>query len=133
MNMIAIMGRLVRDPGYSEIQSEKGKYHVATFYLAVPRNYAKEVNYIKVTAFGKQADFTRDYLKQGKRVVVTGELMTGSYKDKETGKTMRTAEVTANRIEFADGKDSPAAPVPAPYEDGFMDIPDGLEGELPFR
>ena len=70
----------------------------------MPRNYGKEVNYIKVTAFGAQADFANKYFRKGKRVAVSGELMTGSYKDEETGKNMRTAEVTANRLEFADTK-----------------------------
>ncbi len=35
-----------------------------------------------------------------------GELMIGSYKDKETDKTVYTTEVTASRLEFADGKDA---------------------------
>ena len=68
MNMVVLIGRLVRDPSYSEVETEKGKYHIASFYLAVPRNFNKGVNYIKITTFGKQADFARDYLTKGKRV-----------------------------------------------------------------
>ena len=131
MNVITLVGRLTRDPSYSEVQNEKGTHHIVSFYLAVPRNYDKEVNYIKVTAFGGQAEFANKYFRKGKRVAVTGELMTGSYKDEETGKTMRTAEVTANRLEFADGKDN--GPEPAPDDEGFMNIPDGMDDELPFR
>ena len=82
MNMVVLIGRLVRDPSYSEVETEKGKYHIASFYLAVPRNFNKGVNYIKITTFGKQADFARDYLTKGKRVAMLGELMIGSYKDK---------------------------------------------------
>lgn len=88
MNMVVLIGRLVRDPSYSEVETEKGKYHIASFYLAVPRNFNKGVNYIKITTFGKQADFARDYLTKGKRVAILGELMIGSYKDKETDKTV---------------------------------------------
>lgn len=84
-----------------------------------------------MTAFGAQADFANKYFRKGKRVVVSGELMTGSYKDEETGKNMRTAEVTANRLEFADDKDNGFAP--APDEDGFMNIPEDLNEELPFQ
>ena len=62
MNMVVLIGRLVRDPSYSEVETEKGKYHIASFYLAVPRNFNKGVNYFKITTFGKQADFARDYL-----------------------------------------------------------------------
>lgn len=49
MNMVVLIGRLVRDPSYSEVETEKGKYHIASFYLAVPRNFNKGVNYIKIT------------------------------------------------------------------------------------
>lgn len=48
MNVITLIGRLTRDPSYSEVQNEKGTHHIVSFYLAVPRNYGKEVNYIKV-------------------------------------------------------------------------------------
>ena len=44
MNMVVLIGRLVRDPSYSEVETEKGKYHIASFYLAVPRNFNKGVN-----------------------------------------------------------------------------------------
>lgn len=77
MNMVVLIGRLVRDPSYSEVETEKGKYHIASFYLAVPRNFNKGVNYIKITTFGKQADFARDFLTKGKRVAILGELMIG--------------------------------------------------------
>ena len=134
VNMVVLVGRLTRDPSYNEVQSENGSHHIVSFYLAVPRNYGREVNYIKVTAFGKQADFAREYLRKGKRIAVAGELMTGSYKDKETGKTVYTTEVTANRLEFADGKDN-GNPRQAPDldADGFSSVPDGYADELPFR
>ena len=134
MNMVVLIGRLVRDPSYSEVETEKGKYHIASFYLAVPRNFNKGVNYIKITTFGKQADFAREYFRKGKRIAVAGELMTGSYKDKETGKTVYTTEVTANRLEFADGKDNGnSRQAPDSDADRFSSVPDGYADELPFR
>lgn len=42
MNVITLIGRLTRDPSYSEVQNEKGTHHIVSFYLAVPRNYGKE-------------------------------------------------------------------------------------------
>lgn len=132
MNIITLLGRLTRDPSFNEVQNEKGNYHIVSFYLAVPRNYGSGVSYIKITAFGKLADFVRDYLKKGKRVVVAGELVTSTYTDQETGKTMRSAEVNASKIEFADGKDDSGS-IEMTDGDGFMDIPDNLDEELPFR
>lgn len=120
------MGRLTRDPSYREAQGEKGTYHIASFYLAVPKNMADGVNYIAVSAFGKQADFVKQYLVQGKRVAVTGELTTGTYTDPKTGTRMRSAEVTASRVEFADARTT--------SEDAdFKDVPEEMEAEMPFR
>ena len=62
--MITLIGRLTRDPSYSEVQNEKGTHHIVSFYLAMPRNYGKEVNYIKVTVFGAQADFANKYFRK---------------------------------------------------------------------
>lgn len=139
MNIIMLVGRLVRNPSYSEIENEKGQYHIASFFLAVPKNYGNGVNYLKVTAFGKQAEFARDYLKKGMRVAVSGELMTGSYKDKDTDRTVYTTEVTASRLEFADGKrssdtsnENPAGYPETDAED-FSSISEELNKELPFR
>ena len=51
VNMVVLVGRLTRDPSYNEVQGENGSHHIVSFYLAVPRNYGREVNYIKITAF----------------------------------------------------------------------------------
>ena len=73
MNTAIISGRLVRDPGYNETQNEKGLHKIAKFVLAVRRNYSDDVSFIPVKAFAKKAEFVRDYLVQGTKVMVEGE------------------------------------------------------------
>ena len=90
MNTAIISGRLVRDPGYNETQNEKGLHKIAKFVLAVRRNYSDDVSFIPVKAFAKKAEFVRDYLVQGTKVMVEGEIVTGSYDNKETGKKVYT-------------------------------------------
>lgn len=76
---------------------------------------------------------------------VTGRLTTGSYTNKD-GQKVYTTEVVADEIEFAESKNSSssdmggnggftpqAAPAAAPANDGFMNIPDGIDEELPFN
>ena len=104
MNTAIISGRLVRDPGYNETQNEKGLHKIAKFVLAVRRNYSDDVSFIPVKAFAKKAEFVRDYLVQGTKVMVEGEIVTGSYDNKETGKKVYTTELFADRIEFAGAK-----------------------------
>ena len=98
MNTTVISGRLVRNPGYNEVENEKGLHKIAKFVLAVRRNYSDEVSFIPVKAFAKKAEFARDYLMQGTKVMVEGEIVTGNYEDKDTGKKIYTTEVYANRI-----------------------------------
>ena len=61
MNTTVISGRLVRNPGYNEVENEKGLHKIAKFVLAVRRNYSDEVSFIPVKAFAKKAEFARDY------------------------------------------------------------------------
>lgn len=132
MNTTIISGRLVRNPGYSEAQNEKGLYKIAKFVLAVRRNYSDEVSFIPVKAFAKKAEFVRDYLLQGTKVIVEGEIVTGSYDSKETGKKIYTTEIYANRIEFAGAKMQEQQPEPV-EGDGFLNIPESMQEEMPFR
>lgn len=53
MNTTVISGRLVRNPGYNEVENEKGLHKIAKFVLAVRRNYSDEVSFIPVKAFAK--------------------------------------------------------------------------------
>ena len=62
MNTTVISGRLVRNPGYNEVENEKGFHKIAKFVLAVRRNYSDEVSFIPVKAFAKKAESARDYL-----------------------------------------------------------------------
>lgn len=134
MNKAIISGRLVRNPGYNETQNEKGLHKIAKFVLAVRRNYSDEVSFIPVKAFAKKAEFVRDYLVQGTRIIVEGEIVTGSYESKDTGKRIYTTELFADRIEFAGAKVQDKMPVPMEGDsDGFLNIPEDIEEELPFR
>ena len=89
-------------------------------------------------AFGKQAEFIEKYIKRGTKIVLVGHIQTGSYTNKE-GQRVYTTDVIAEEIEFAESKsssenrnESPSDRSPSEREDGFMNIPDGIDEELPF-
>lgn len=135
MNEVILMGRLTRDPYYGEGEGEHGAYKRASFYLAVNRSFSKESAFVKVTAFDKTAELVRDYLCQGKQILIVGELATGSYTDRQTGKKIYTMEVNARRIEFTGKKEGGTRDSPQSSQGNgdFMDIPDDMAEELPFR
>ena len=147
MNRVILMGRLTRDPNISYSQSGDNMA-IARFALAVDRRGKRQdgadqqnADFIGCVCFGRQAEFAEKYLRQGTKVVVTGRIQTGSYTDKN-GQKVYTTDVVLDDIEFAESKNAsgndstynaPTRPAPSAAGDGFMNIPDGLDEELPFN
>lgn len=100
MNSVVLTGRLTRDP---EVRYTASQTAVATFTLAVDRPYSKDkennADFIRITSFGKQAEFVEKYLQKGRLIGVSGRIQTGSYQAQD-GSTRYTTDVVADRIEF---------------------------------
>ena len=154
MNKVILMGRLTRDP---EVRYSAGdnSMAIARYTLAVDRrgrantsNGEQTADFIQCVAFDRSAEFAEKYFHQGTKLVVTGRIQTGSYTNKD-GQRVYTTEVILDDQEFADSKngssdgasassyfrpamDSRPAPGSA-AGDGFMNIPDGIDEELPFN
>jgi single-strand DNA-binding protein len=149
MNKVILMGRLTRDP---EVRYSAGEnaLAIARYTLAVDRRFRRDgeatADFINCVAFGRTAEFAEKYLRQGLKIAVTGRIQTGSYTNRE-GQKVYTTEVVVEDHEFAESKaasDSYAASqprqnsapsMPSPSStgaDGFMNIPDGIDEELPF-
>ena len=141
MNKVILMGRLTRDPEVRYSQGENA-IAIARYTIAVDRRYKKEgdpsADFIGCVAFGKLGEFAEKYLRKGTKVVVTGRIQTGSYTNKD-GQKVYTTDVVVEENEFAESKRSddnaPASSAPAsmPEGNGFMNIPDGIDEELPFN
>ncbi len=151
MNKVILMGRLTRDPEVRYSQGESAMA-IARFSLAVDRRFKRQgeadADFINCVSFGKTAEFAERYLKQGTKVVACGRIQTGSYTNKE-GQRVYTTDVVVEEVEFAESKAASErnsgmefgggfqpTSRPAPSQaagDGFMDIPDGIDEELPFN
>ena len=147
MNKVILMGRLTRDPEVRYSQGER-PVAVARYTLAVNRTFKRagepDADFINCVTFGRSAEFAERYFRQGIRIVVSGRIQTGSYTNRD-GVKVYTTDVIVEDQEFAESKAAceqsaasygarqEAAPAPsAPVGDGFMNIPDGLDEELPF-
>lgn len=128
MNKVLLIGRLTKDP---EVRtSQKGK-SVGRYTLAVDR-MGDGADFISCVAFGKSAEFADKYLKKGTKIAIEGHIQTGNYDNKE-GKKVYTTDVIVDRQEFCESKKAEEVPQPTTDADGFMNIPDGFEEELPFN
>ena len=150
MNKVILMGRLTRDP---EVRYSQGAtpLAIARYTLAVDRRFRRDgeatADFIPCVAFGRQAEHAEKYYHQGLRVTISGRIQTGSYTNKD-GVKVYTTEVVVEEQEFAESKSaseahqsryqaSPVSPAPQTPSmdagDGFMNIPDGIDEELPFN
>lgn len=134
MNKVVLMGRLTRDPETRYTQGQDSLC-IARYTLAVDRRQKKDneaaADFIPIVAFGKAGEFAEKYFKKGTKLVVSGRIQTGSYTNKD-GQKVYTTEVVAEDQEFAESKRSENATQPAESNDGFMNIPEGIEDDLPF-
>lgn len=132
MNTWCGIGRIVADP---DMRYTDGGVTIAKFRLAVARRFKKEgqpdADFLSCLAFGKTAEFVEKYFRKGMKAACTGSIQTGSYRNKE-GQTVYTTDIVVENVEFVESKQE-QKPVAAGADNGFMYVPDGSEGELPFE
>ena len=147
MNKVILMGRLTSDPKMDWTRSEDSKQY-ATYTLAVNRRFKRngeqEADFINCVAFGRTAEFLERFGRKGTKFVLEGRIQTGSYTNKD-GQRVYTTDVVAENVEFAESKNASGggdnsgftpSDRPSPSSaagDGFMNIPDGIDEELPFN
>lgn len=143
MNKAILMGRLTRDP---EVRYSSGDNAtaIARYTLAVDRRYQRDgeqtADFISCVVFGKGAEFAEKYLRKGTKIAITGRIATGKYTNRD-GQTIYTTEVVVEEQEFAESKSAGersqqldnSRTIPTASDDGFMNIPDGIDEELPFN
>ena len=141
MNKVILIGRLAREP---EIRYTAGNERTAVvrYTLAVDRRYNREqqsADFLSCVAFGKAAEFAEKYLHKGIKIAVTGRLQTGRYTNRD-GITTYTTDVIIEEQEFTESKSrsedskdtSDGSRTNRSSADGFMQIPDDIDDELPF-
>lgn len=141
MNRVVLSGRLTKDPVERYTTTA---IHVEKYTLAVDSTTREGgTNYINCSAFGKNAEFAKKYLKKGIKVMVEGHWQTGHFKGTD-GKEVYTNECIIDRCEFCETKNvneeiknrekKQQEPMQEAKtdDDGFLNIPDNVDDELPF-
>ncbi|HBI71651.1 MAG TPA: single-stranded DNA-binding protein [Lachnospiraceae bacterium] len=139
MNNVSLVGRFTRDP---EVRYTDGGLSIARFSLAVDRRFKKDgqpdADFPNCVAFGKTAEFIEKYFHKGQRMGLVGRIQTGSY-IKEDGTKVYTTDVVVENVEFVESKSSgsgqslPPEPSIADANDGWVNVPDSIDEELPFN
>lgn len=145
MNKVILLGRLVREPE-TRYGGANDSMAVCRYTLAVDKKFKKDgeatADFINCISFGKIAEFAEKYFTKGLRVAVSGRIQTGSYTNRDGQKIYTTDvvveehEIAQSRSEASNQQESNRQPEISPYgedkDNGFMNIPDGIDDELPF-
>lgn len=114
MNIIILTGRIAKDLELKYTQNGKA---YCRFTLAVDKGLSKEkkqqaeaqgqatADFINCTAWGKTAETLNRYTAKGKKVLVNGSIVTGSY-TAEDGSKRYSTDVLVNRIEILEFVDN---------------------------
>lgn len=137
MNKVLLVGRFTKDP---EIKYANSGLTIASFNVAVDRKYKKEgeqsADFISCKAFGKTAEFIEKYFHKGMKIGIEGRIQTGSYQ-KDDGTKVYTTDVVCDGVEFIESKSSDGSAPKSKQEeqqaDDFVNVPDGIDEELPFN
>lgn len=148
MNNVVLMGRLTRDPEVRYTQGDN-PVAIARYTLAVDRRVKaadgqQTADFINIISFGKTAESAEKMLHKGMKICIDGRIQSGSYTNKD-GQKVYTTEVLAEHFEFCEKKEDNSARDAyyadqakqyaggaKPQSDGFMNIPEGIDEELPF-
>ena len=136
MNKWLGLGRLTRDPDIRYTNGEE-QMCVARYTVAIDRKVKKEgqqnADFVSCVAFGKNGEFAEKYLKKGTKIAVEGRIQTGSYINKD-GQKVYTTDIVVESQEFAESKKATdEQEEPTETNDGYIDIPEGIEQDLPFK
>lgn len=142
MNICIMMGRPTKDPDIHYTQDGKA---IARFTLAVDRRFKREgqpdADFHDCICFGRTAEFVEKYIQKGTKIIVNGALQDNKCPGRD-GQTVYRKQIVCDNVEFAESKAAsqgtpkqaaPKQPEQKPDKDGFMNIPDGIDEELPFN
>ena len=134
MNKVILIGRLTRDPEsrWAQKNGSQEQTCVVRFTLAVDRRGRDQgADFISCVVFGKSAENAEKYLKKGSKIALSGRIQTGSYANKDNVKVY-TTDIVVEEWEFAESKAAGQQGSDAAAGDGFMNIQDDMDDQLPF-
>ena len=130
MNKVILAGRLTKDPETRVASTKNGDMTVVKFSLAVNRDYKQDngpsADFFDCVIFGKRADVIAKYFHRGSRI-----------NDQQGAKHYAT-QIRVEEFDFVDTKqesgaasgENPNGPDPDQH---WMDIPEGIDNDLPFK
>jgi single-strand DNA-binding protein len=135
-NTVILAGRLTRDP---ELRYTPAGTAVCKLGLAATRYFKgrdgekkEETLFVDVNVWEKTAEYCGQRLKQGRPVVVEGQLRSSSWEDKATGQKRSKIEIHAMRIQELDWSEDRGGTQPRPEPESRPAEEPMPEDDIPF-
>jgi len=136
INTVILAGRLTRDP---ELRYTPAGTAVCRLGLAATRYFKgrdgekkEETLFVDVTVWEKTAEYCGQRLKQGRPVVVEGQLRSNSWEDKATGQKRSKIEIYGVRIQELDWSEDRGGAQPRPEPESRPAEEPIPEDDIPF-
>ena len=134
INIVAITGRLVRDP---ELRQTTSGISVCSFSVAVDRPYKsgeeRQADFVDCVAWRGSADFLVRYFRKGDMIGIQGHIQTRNFETKD-GQKRKATEIVVECLSFAGGKrtDKPTEGTPSADAPAFAELSEEDSRDLPF-
>ena len=128
LNHITVMGRLVRD---IETRTTQNGTQLALFTIACGRGVQNGTDFIDCVAFKGTAGFVERNFHKGQLILVSGRLESSKW-EKDGQKQSRTI-CNVEKIHFCGPKSVSGSSSSEKGDDGFVNVPEGSDEELPFN
>lgn len=106
LNVVMVIGNLTKDPESRAV----GESQVASFSIATNRKWKggdgtqkEQVSYFDCEGWGKTGELVMQYLKKGRRVLVSGRLQQDRWQSPE-GQNRSRVKIVAESVQFLDSK-----------------------------
>ena len=134
MNKAILIGRITKE---LELKQTASQIPYIQFTLAVDRKFKdangnKQTDFISCVAWRQTATFINQYFHKGSKILVSGEIQTRNYDDKNGNKVYVT-EVLVDEVDFCESAvpDKKSAQIAPPVVEEVSAAQDELE--LPFE
>lgn len=130
INSLNFQGRLVRD---IELKYTDSQVAHTEFTIVWSEKYkeAETKCFLRCKAWRQSAEFLSKYFCKGQEIAITGHLVTEEW-EKDGEKQSRTI-CMVDKVHFCGSKSTNTEQSAEGSADGFMNIPDGIDEELPFN
>lgn len=138
MNKCYFTGHTTRDIElrYTQTNTAYGKFSLA---VTTGHGENRKTHFFNMTAWGKTAETMSKYVTKGTKIMVECEANQNQYKDKN-GNNVNTVDFRVESFEFCESKNAQQESrqerpqqMSMTDSDGFMQIPEGIDPELPFQ